>query len=93
MIHFADGTVREWPVIYGEQVRDWWWSAKAPKEASQAAIVWEGHPPIPTKSGAESVRLFKATWTNPAPDVEVRDLDFVLGKANVRPFVIAITAE
>jgi hypothetical protein len=43
--------------------------------------------------GAESVRLFKATWTNPLPDVEITSLDFILGKSSVRPFVVAITAE
>ncbi len=93
VIHYADGTMREWPLIYGKQVRDWWLRPKSPKEASEAVIVWEGRSPIVIKAGVENVRLFKATWTNPLPGVEVRDLDFVLAKANVRPFVVAITAE
>ena len=94
VIHYADGSVREWPVIYGEQLRDsWWWSARSPKEADKAVIAWEGHPPQVTKRGVESVRLFKATWTNPLPEVEVTRLDFVIGKVRVRPFVVAITAE
>ncbi len=93
VIHFADGTSHVWPVIYGEQVRDHWLNPNQPKEASRAVIAWEGHPPTVLKRGGLSVRLFKATWNNPSPDVEIRALDFVVGQANVRPFVVAITAE
>ena len=96
VIHYADGSVREWSVVYGEQLRNSWYVPKdlqEPETASQAVIAWEGHPPMPTKAGAESVRLFKATWINPLPDVEVTSVDFVLGKTSIRPFVVAITAE
>ena len=97
VIHYADGSVREWPVLYGEHVRDWCWSKKDPREARQAVIAWEGKPtPILAVSGndgVESVRLYKATWINPQPNVEITHLDFVLGKTRLRPFVVAITAE
>ena len=78
---------------YGEQVRDWWWYKTSPKDAGQALIAWEGRPSIPATKGAENVRLFKATWTNPQPDLEVTQLDFILGKTEMHPFVVAITAE
>ena len=52
-------------------------------------IAWEGHPPVL----AQSVRLFKATWTNPRPDIEIQELDFVSGEAPVEPTLVAITAE
>jgi hypothetical protein len=94
VIHYADGSVREWPMVYGEHLRNSWHMPKDYQEpASQAVIAWEGHPSVPIKMGAESVRLFKATWTNPLPDVEITSLDFILGKSSVRPFVVAITAE
>jgi WD40 repeat protein len=89
VIRFADGTSLDWPVIYGEHVRDWWWNYGHPEEASGAVIAWEGHPPVL----ANSVRLFKATWVNPRPEAEIRELDFVGGEARVAPFVVAITAE
>jgi hypothetical protein len=86
---YADGSTLDWPVIYGEHVRDWWWNYNHPREASQAVIAWEGHPPVL----AQSVRLFKATWTNPRPDIEIQELDFVSGEAPVEPTLVAITAE
>jgi hypothetical protein len=95
VIHYADGSVREWPIVYGEHLRHLYQEEmlQEPKEAGQAVIAWDGHPPRPTKAGVVSVRLFKATWTNPLPDVEVTGLDFVLGKKDVSPLVVAITAE
>jgi WD40 repeat protein len=94
VIHYADRSVREWPMIYGEHLRNWWHGVNdEPTPVSQATVAWEGHPPIPLQLQADSVRLFKATWTNPMPDVEVTSLDFIDGQGNVRPFVVAITAE
>jgi hypothetical protein len=94
VLHYADGSVRDWPVLYGEQVRDWCWLKKDPKEARQAVIAWEGRPgKLRADLGVECVRLYKATWTNPQPDIEVSSIDFVLSKTRLRPFVVAITAE
>ncbi|MCX6926301.1 MAG: hypothetical protein NT154_24310, partial [Verrucomicrobia bacterium] len=47
VMHYADGSVREWPVRYGEHLRDWWWLKQDPKEATRAVIAWEGLPRIP----------------------------------------------
>jgi WD40 repeat protein len=93
LIHYADGNSEVWPVIYGKQVRDWWWWAKDPQKVSEAVIAWEGHSPIPLAQGAENVRVFQATWKNPRPDIEVIHLDFIRGQTKVDPFVLAITAE
>ena len=94
VIQYADGTSREWPVIYGNQVRDWFFHEELPEDASHAVIAWKGHAPDDRGTmGGGKVRLFKATWTNPVPEVEIRSLDFVLDTGNVCPFVVAITAE
>jgi hypothetical protein len=93
VIHSADGAIRVWPIIYGEHLRDWWLFPSGLEEASKAAIAWEGHPTFALTVGAENVRLFKATWSNPSPGIEVSHLDFVVARPDVRPFVIAITAE
>jgi eukaryotic-like serine/threonine-protein kinase len=93
-IHYADGSAREWPVIYGEHVRDWWWSPSTePLEAKQATLVWRGHAPIWNRPGTDGVRLFKATWTNPEPNVEITQLEYRIGETALKPFVVAITAE
>jgi WD40 repeat protein len=94
IIHYADGSAREWPMIYGEHVRDWWWwTSKEPLEAKQAAVVWRGHAAVWNLPDRKSVRLFKASWTNPQPDVEISTLEFRIGETALKPFVVAITAE
>ncbi|MBP9902029.1 MAG: protein kinase [Verrucomicrobiota bacterium] len=90
-LHFVDGSVREFPVIYGEHVSDWWGDSDTNQESRRAVVAWAGKRPAPGAN--QGIRLFKSTLENPAPDTEVSHLDFVLGKVSVRPFVVAITAE
>ena len=94
IIHYADGSTREWPVTYGEHVLDWWWWTKEePLEAKQATVVWRGRAPVWNKPATDGVRLFKASWTNPQPDVEITRLEYRIGEIALKPFVLAITAE
>ena len=94
IIQYADGSAREWPVIYGQHVRDWWWwTGKEPLEAKQASVVWRGHAPVWNLPDTKGVRLFKASWTNPQPDVEITTLEYRIGETALKPFVVAITAE
>jgi hypothetical protein len=37
--------------------------------------------------------LFKRTWQNPYPDVEITALDFVAENAGTHPGLVALTAE
>lgn len=89
VVRYADNSSVEWPLIYGEHLRDWWWNDGQPGEVRQAQVAWEGHPKIPAKA----VRLFKATWTNPRPEVPIESLDLVGANLPVSTDVVAITAE
>ena len=89
LVRYADGSAVEWPLIYGDQLRDWWWNYGYPREANQAVIAWEGHPNVL----ANGVRLFKSTWTNPRPEVEIQELSLVGGDVNASTSVFAITAD
>ena len=40
-----------------------------------------------------AIRLFKRTWNNPAPEVEVAKIDFVAEHGWAHPFLVALTAE
>ncbi len=94
IIHYADGSTREWRVIYGEHVRDWtWWTKEEPLEAQQATLAWRGRAPVWNAPGTDGVRLFKASWTNPQPDVAIARLEFRIGETSLKPLVVAITAE
>jgi hypothetical protein len=92
IIHYADGSTREWPVIYGDEVRDLCCLMNEPLEARHAKVVWRGRLP----SGGpdvDGVRLFESTWTNPQPAVEISQLEFRIGETAMKPLVVAITAE
>lgn len=93
IVHYSDGTARQWPVTYGEHLRDWWWPGKEPLEASQATVAWRGQARGWNLEGTAGVRLFKAAWTNPQPEVAITRLEFRIGDTSMKPFVVAITAE
>ena len=56
-------------------------------------VAWRGRAAIGQLPGTEGVRLFKATWTNPAPESAITRLEFQLGDTSLQPLVVAITAE
>ena len=90
-IRFADGSAREFPVVYGEHVEDWWAATDRKQQVRQAIVAWEGKRPEP--NAHQTIRLYQSTWENPLPEVAIHHLDFVIGKIGVRPFVVAVTAE
>ena len=42
---------------------------------------------------ADNKTLFRTSWDNPLPDVELKSIDFVSGMADPAPFLIAISVE
>ena len=91
VLHYEDGQERELPIRYGEDVLNWWRSEKD-LDATQAAVAWTGQNPAATKSKA-TLRLFKRTWENPRPEVEVESIDFTSTVTQCAPFLIALTLE
>jgi WD40 repeat protein len=94
IVYYADGSTLEWPVIYGDQVRDVvWWVKEEPLEARRATVVWRGRSPFGNLPGRDGLRLFQSTWINPRPDLEITRLEFRVGETAMKPMVVAITAE
>jgi hypothetical protein len=96
IVRYADRTEREWPLIYGQHLRDWWWSPdKEPRDPADATLAWigkMGHPD-PDEVGVQ-IRLFKATWSNPDPDREVTEIELHVEDSDKgAPIVLAVTAE
>ena len=54
--------------------------------------VWQGTNADSSKAGGR-IRLFKTTWANPRPDLEITRLDYVSRMTAAAPFLLAITAE
>jgi hypothetical protein len=91
VIHYADGQVRTAPIVYGENIMDWWVRPedKLPAEAEE---VWRGQNPS-TRSYGFMTHLINYTWKNPLPEVEITTIDFVSDLIEAGPFLVAITVE
>jgi hypothetical protein len=91
IVHYTTNKMRaDIPISYGQDVRDWHVLPKE-KPASDLTIAWTG-----TNAGDPSIRnirLFKTTWTNITPDIEIESIDYVSAMGTAGPFLVAITTE
>ena len=83
VLKFADGQSAELPLIYGKDIRDWG-MAEHKGGLPNATVAW---------TGPGGLRLFRRTYENPRPEVEVATLDFLSTNQTAAPFVVAITVE
>jgi hypothetical protein len=91
-VHYEDGQTNEIPIIYGEDVRDWWAYPQMAKETKRATVAWTGTNKA-TVANHMGLQLFRRPWDNPRPEVSIESIDFSACIAGSIPFLIAITAE
>jgi len=91
-VRYEDKTTEVIPVVYGEDVRDWWYTG-SPKDLKRGKVAWEGENEY--ARGLDSkVRLFRGTWENPKPDKVVVGIDFAkVGDTPAAPLCVAIAIE
>jgi hypothetical protein len=91
VVHYADGSTRNAPILYQRNVMDWW---VRPEDAppTEAQEVWRGSNPA-TRAMGLAIHVIKYTWENPLPDVEIRTIDFVSDVTAAAPHLLAITVE
>jgi WD40 repeat protein/tetratricopeptide (TPR) repeat protein len=92
VVHYSNGEKREIPIVYGEQVRDWFTVPREPLGATKAVVAWTGTNLRSVREGMK-LRLFKFTWENPVPDSEIVSIDVISEMARCSLLLIAITAE
>jgi len=92
VLHYAGGAQATLNIVYGVDLRDWWYSSSGPKEAKSATIAWSGSNPATEAAGA-SLRLFKRIYDSPKPDLTLETIDFVSAQSESAPFLIAITLD
>lgn len=91
VIRYADKTEERVPVIYGEDVRDWWaWPEQA--EVTRGKVAWEGSNDAADQNMVK-IQLFSKVWTNPHPEKKVDTIDFESENTKCDPFLIALTIE
>lgn len=92
ILHYADGQAREKPILYGQDVMDWWVDPKRPARPTAAQAILTGENEA-ARSYGRSIRLCQIKWENPRPDVEVASLSFVSEGTKAAPFLVAVTVE
>jgi len=94
VLHYADGETRSLDLVYGRDVRDWWYApAKIEAEPTdRAKVVWTGTNPVASLY-SRRLRLYLNTRENPRPGVKITTFDFVSTMTTSAPFLIAVTVE
>jgi hypothetical protein len=90
VVHYADGHAQEIPIVYGEDVRDWWTQANEAGRGS-AEPVWSG--PNTTSPDGPEVSLYVTSWVNSRPDQTIESIDYRSAMEDAAPFLVAITLD
>lgn len=92
-IQFDDGSTEVMPIVYGREVRDWWFR-EGEKETTKSKVVWKGDNPFAKKYRCR-LRLYLTTWVNPQPNKVVAQIDYISRKDKTvaAPFCVAMTLE
>jgi hypothetical protein len=91
-LHFEDGSTEVLPVVYGDDIRDWWFVEGA-KSVKRGKVAWTGENEL-TKNFGCKIRLYMNTWDNPAPKKALARIDYVkVNDTPAAPFCLAITLE
>jgi hypothetical protein len=91
-INYANGETREVKIVFGRNVRDWLFAPTQPQMTMGAAVAWQGPNAASRQLGMET-RVYKFTWGNLLPEVEIKSIDFESAMEKPAPFLLAITAE
>jgi hypothetical protein len=91
-IHYEDGKSEEIPIVYGQDVRDWWIVPNS-RAASFARVAWEGDNAA-AKGRGHRLRIYLGTWKNPRPEAKVTRIDYEkVADTPTAPFCLALTLE
>lgn len=89
---YADGGTERVPIVYGRNTARFWREAGDPDGIVEAVSpVWEVHEAAAEVGVDRRVRLYRQSWVNPRPDIEVRTLDFVSDRESpASPFLVSL---
>ncbi len=90
-VFYSNGNKEMIPIVYQRYVVDWWFYP-GDKLPTDAEIAWKGDNER-TRALGNSIQLYKYTWINPFPDIEIAEFDFVSDGKESAPFLIAVTLE
>jgi hypothetical protein len=92
IVNYRSGSQIEIPIVYGRDVKDWWYDPDSP-EHNPATVAWDKGENLASRVANRRIRLFQTTWENPWKDQPVDSLSLASAMAETAPFVVAITLE
>jgi hypothetical protein len=92
-IIYDDGSSESIPVVYGKDVRDWWFYPQS-KEVSRGKVGWKGANEH-SKTFEAEIHLYVLTWENPHPNKKVATITYAKTdeQSPAAPFCVAMTLE
>jgi WD40 repeat protein len=84
VLHYADGTERQMPIRYGQDLHE---LGIRPPPQSPANVAWTG-----TAEDGSQIRLYRSTWDNPRPGQTLATIDLV-SAMSTSPLIVAMTLE
>jgi hypothetical protein len=102
IVHYADGSQVRIPIVAGTHLQNWWGpiyqTAAGPEarlpSAPASELAWTGGNPWLKQEQPEfSLRLYKSTFDNPRPELEITGLDYLSALSDAAPFIVGLTLE
>jgi hypothetical protein len=101
VLHYADDSMAEIPIIAGEHLQDWWGpiyntDSGAGRYTTDPGteLAWAGSNPAIHKHAPDfSLRLYRSTFANPHPELEIKTIDYVSTLTQSAPFMVGLTLE
>jgi uncharacterized GH25 family protein len=90
ILHYGDGSTTSFPLVYGTHARYWHRSKyEYPSALSDpnSKVVWRGT----HESTDKTLRIFRTTFENPKPDLDVTTVDFVSENVAANAVILAMS--
>jgi hypothetical protein len=84
-LNYRDGATADLPIVYGEDVTDWFFGEESRVERSR--VGWIG------RNGASEITFYVTRYDNPHPAKEVVAIDFYATNAGAAPLCLGLTIE
>jgi hypothetical protein len=92
IIHYADGSSEQVPLVYARDITNWWHRDPG-RRIDRAKPAWTGQNDAVARHVRPGlmIRLFDLAWTNPHPEKEITTLDMLSAGKECDPFLVAVT--
>jgi hypothetical protein len=101
VVHYEDGSTKEFSIVSGQQAFDWWWptynTGNPPTWrtlAPDSELAWTGSNRCLRHYEVDaSLCIYRTTFQNPQPDVAISSVDYVSTITMAAPFLVGLTVE